>query len=78
MLKQDLLKLFYDNQPTRDAFKEFQLEVLNDMALDSVFKQRGENAQAIAEAKTLVEKSFKRLADEYQEKRGQVIKDQNV
>jgi hypothetical protein len=60
------LKIFYDNEIAREAFKEFQLECLNEMAIKRVMAR--ESTLSLADAKEVVEQSFIRLREIYGEK----------
>ena len=57
----DLLALFHQDEPTRNAVKEFQLAVLDEMVLEDCYNKGGENAKALQQTKRLIEKSFIRL-----------------
>ena len=62
-MKQELLQLFWQDENTREAVKAFQVALLEEMAVKDTFDKGGENAQAIQQAKKLVDASYKRLDD---------------
>lgn len=57
----DLLSLFYQDEPTRKAVKEFQLAVLDEMVLEDCYNKGGENGKALQQTKRLIERTFIRL-----------------
>lgn len=59
----DLLRTFYNDIHTRETFKEFQLNLLRQMAVDRVFDK--EDIAGIHEAKQIIEDSFSRLEEMY-------------
>lgn len=58
------LKIFYDNEITREAVKEFQIECLNELAVKRVMNR--EDTASLADAKEVVEYTFTRLREIYQ------------
>lgn len=66
-----ILKNFYSNEHQRETVKQFQLEVLSEMAVDAVFA--GEDVKGFADAKKLIEKSFDKLNDMYGKIEGDII-----
>lgn len=61
----DLLEMFYKDEHTREAVKQFQVSLLEKMAIENVFQEGGKDGEAIRQAKDLVEHSFKTLSDLY-------------
>lgn len=57
------LVAFYSDEVTRDAFKEFQLELLREMAAERVFAKQ--TVAGIYEAQRIITKSFERLEELY-------------
>lgn len=70
-MNQDLLKIFYTDEHTRNAVKEFMVAQLELMAIDTVFKK--ESIDGIYEARALVDKTFNRLAELYAQPKKQNI-----
>lgn len=66
-MNKDLLQLFYQDEHTRNAVKQFQVALLEEMAVKDTFDNGGENAKAIQQAKKLVDASYKRLDDVFGE-----------
>lgn len=62
-MNHQLLKRFFDDSATREAFMQFQIQVLKEMAVDLVFDKK--NIDGISEAKKVVEKSFDKLEEIY-------------
>ena len=60
-----LLKRFYENENEREAVKAFLIECLEELAIERVMKK--ENTDAIADAKEVIENSFTRLKEEFEE-----------
>lgn len=60
------LRRFYENETGREAVKAFQMECLNDLAVDRVMKK--EDTNGIADAKEIIENMFIKLEGEYGEK----------
>ena len=60
-----LLKRFYENENEREAVKAFLIECLEELAIERVMKK--ENTDAIADAKEIIERSFTRLKEEFEE-----------
>lgn len=58
------LKIFYDNEITREAVKEFILECLNELAVERVMKR--EDTASLADAREVVLQSFTKLREIYQ------------
>jgi hypothetical protein len=63
MIKPDLLKRFYDDENTREVFREFQIAVLEEQAVEAVFG--GKDVTGFAEAKKVINASFEKLKDLY-------------
>ena len=59
----DILRKLYQDQSSMEAFKEFQIEVLNELALEAVFD--GKDVKGFQEARKLIEKSFDKLSETY-------------
>lgn len=59
----NILKSFHDNQAVREAFKDFQLGVLREMAADMAIE--GESTDGIKDAVACVNKTFDRLSEVY-------------
>jgi hypothetical protein len=56
-----LLKAFFQDKPTQEAWANFIIETLNEDALQRIYN--GEDTSAVKEAREIIEKSFKRLAE---------------
>lgn len=59
----DLLKRFYDDPQTREAFKEFQLKLIQEMAVDRVLNKKA--VAGVYEANKIIEQSFDKLGEIY-------------
>lgn len=59
----DRLQLFFQDEFTREDFKQFQLKVLEEMVLKDCFENGGKDSQALAKNKELIETSYRRLHD---------------
>lgn len=55
------LVLFYQDELTREDFKNFQLKVLEEMILDDCYNNDSKNGLALRLNKELIERSYKRL-----------------
>jgi predicted transcriptional regulator len=63
MIKPNLLKSFFDDENTREAFKAFQIAVLEEQAVEAVFS--GKDVKGFAEAKKVINGSFDKLKELY-------------
>lgn len=63
----NLLAVFYRDEHTRNALKEFMILNLEETTIQKVFDK--ESVEGIAEAKELVEKTFNRLEELYGDKK---------
>jgi len=62
----EILKRFYEDVHTREAFKEFQTNLLKELAIDVIFNKK--DVSGFHEANNLVVKSFERLEELYKPK----------
>lgn len=65
------LKQFYENMTMRETVKDFMISVLKDMAVERTFD--GKSVVGIQESRELVEKTFDKLSELYENKPKQVI-----
>lgn len=66
----ELLKHFYEDEHTREAFKAFQIQVLHEMAVDKVFDKKA--IAGMYEAKKVVERSFEKLEETFAPEKKQI------
>jgi hypothetical protein len=59
----DHLKIFYDQEPVREAVREYFLELLDANALKDVYK--GEDVSGYKEARATIDRMFARLEELY-------------
>ena len=71
MNQPNLLGIFYKDEHTRNAVKEFMINMLEDMVIKKVFNN--EPVTGIYEAKALVEKSFNKLEEIYEPPQKKVV-----
>lgn len=57
------LKQFFEDKQAQKEWSEFIMATLNEEALDRVYK--GKDTAALAEARNIIAKSFKKLAELY-------------
>lgn len=57
------LALFYNDEFTREDFKNFQLAVLDEMVLEDCYNNNSENGKALNQTKKLITQSYRRLEE---------------
>ena len=72
-MQPQILKIFYDNEPEREAVKEFLILCLKEMAIQKTFD--GEDITGIKDAHDNIIKSFDKLAELYAKIKKPVVSD---
>lgn len=67
----DLLKIFYKDEHTRESVKQFMINQLEVMAVETVFKK--DSVDGICEARKLVDRMFGTLSELYDSPKKPVI-----
>ncbi len=59
----DVLRQFYEEETKREAVKNFLIEQLKEMAIDTIFNKKA--TAGIYEARKVIDKAFDELVDRY-------------
>lgn len=62
-MNRERLALFYQDEFTREDFRQFQLKLLEEMILEDCYNNDSKNGLALRLTKDLIDKSYNRLDD---------------